>query len=206
MYARGTLTRPPFRWKKLARGLCRRYPVGARLPLALVSVAAQRMYLVRHLNLIGAYRVSTSRFGTGLLRGSRRTPLGAHRVSEKIGEACEPLALFRGRKATGEKAKVNPLATISNVDAVCTRILWLEGVEFGYNRGGYVDSRKRFIYIHGTVDERRIGFPASIGCIRMRNDSVIEAFGLLDVGSLVYIVGRNRIDAMSVGGGTRNIG
>ena len=171
--------------------------------MALISVAAQRMYLVRRLNLIGAYRISTSRFGTGTLLHSRRTPPGVHRVSEKIGEACEPLALFRGRKATGEKAKLNPLATISGVDAVCTRILWLEGVEFGRNRGGCVDSRRRFIYIHGTVDERRIGIPSSIGCIRMRNDNVVEAFGLLDAGSLVCIIGKNRTGGIvtSVDGG-----
>lgn len=189
MDVREVLTRPPFQWKKLARGLYRRYPRGADLPLALVSVSAQRMYLVRHMDLIRAYRVSTSRFGTGMLLNSRRTPLGAHRVAEKIGTNCEPLTLFRGRRITGAKAKLNPLATISSFDAVCTRILWLEGIEFGYNRGGCVDSRKRFIYIHGTVDERRIGIPASIGCIRMHNDSLIEAFGLLDVGSLVYIIG-----------------
>ena len=191
-YSRISLSRPPFNWARLTRALYRRYPPGADFPLALVSVAAQRMYLVRRMNLIGSYRVSTSRFGTGSLRNTLRTPLGVHRVYEKIGEGCESLTLFKGRQPVGENARVNPFATISDSDAVCTRILWLEGTESGYNLGGYVDSLRRFIYIHGTMDERRIGVPSSIGCIRMRNDNVIEVFDALSVGSLIYIVKEKR--------------
>lgn len=164
------------------------------------------MYLVKNMHLCGTYRISTSRFGTGSRQNSLHTPLGAHRVCEKIGEGYATLTLFRGRKAVEERAQLNPLATISRVDAVCTRILWLEGLEPGYNLGGCFDSRRRFIYIHGTVDERRIGIPSSIGCIRMRNDSVIKVFAALATGSLVYIAGKNRENNLAerAGGGEGN--
>ncbi len=182
-------SRPRLNWHRLARRLRRRYPRRARLPLALVGVAAQRLYLIERLHLIGAYRVSTSRFGTGSRRGSLRTPLGAHRVREKIGAGCAPLTLFKARRAAAGRAAPNPLATISTHDAVCTRVLWLDGLEPGRNRGGGVDSASRCIYIHGTVDERRVGRPSSIGCVRMGNADVIEMFDVLRVDSLVYLVG-----------------
>ena len=180
--------RPRFNWYRLARGLRGRYPRGRCRPLALVDVGVQRLYLVERLHLAAAYRVSTSRFGTGSRRGSRRTPLGAHRVREKIGYGCELLTLFRAREPVAGRASLNPLATISRRDAVCTRILWLEGLEPGVNLGGSFDSASRFIYIHGTVDERRIGRPSSVGCIRMSNADVVAVFGVLEPGSLVYVV------------------
>ncbi len=183
------LNRPPFNWYRLARTLHRRYPSHAHLPLALVSIAAQRLYLVERLRLVNGYRISTSRFGSGSRWHSFRTPLGAHRVREKIGDGCRPLTLFKGRKPAGGRTALNPLATISERDAVCTRILWLDGLERGRNRGGCFDSARRCIYIHGTADERRIGRPSSIGCIRMRNDDVLEVFDALGVDSLVYIIG-----------------
>ena len=157
------------------------------MPLALVSIAAQRLYLIKRLHLVGSYRVSSSRYGVGSLWHSLRTPLGAHCVREKIGADCKPLTLFKGRKATGQQAVLNPLATVSASDAICTRILWLDGLEVGCNHGGYFDSARRCIYIHGTADERRLGRPSSIGCIRMGNEDVLEIFSALNVNSLVYI-------------------
>ena len=156
--------------------------------MALVSVAAQRLYLVKCLHLVGGYRVSTSRFGVGAFEHSRRTPPGAHCVHEKIGDGCAPLTLFRARRPAAKPAALNPLPTISVRDTVCTRVLWLDGLEPRCNRGGARDSASRFIYVHGTVDERRIGRPSSIGCIRMRNDDVIKVFNALVVGSLVYVI------------------
>ncbi len=182
-------SRPPFNWRRFVHVLHRRHPRRARRPLALVSVAAQRLYLVERLHLAGDYPVSTSRFGAGSQWHSFRTPLGAHRVCAKIGGGCKPLTLFKGREAADKRVAVNPLATISRDDAVCTRILWLDGLEPGRNSGGYCDSARRCIYIHGTVDERRIGRPASIGCIRMRNGDVLRVFDALSVDSLVYVVG-----------------
>ena len=188
------LNRPPFRWEKIVRDLHRRYPCRAKLPLALVSVATQCLYLVNRMHLVGSYRISTSRFGTGSRWHSFRTPLGVHRVCQKIGEGCELLTLFKERKPVGKCAMRNLFATVSQHDAVCTRILWFDGLETGFNRSGYVDSARRRIYIHGTIDEQRIGRPSSIGCIRMNNDNVIEVFDALNVDSLVYVIGDSVID------------
>jgi len=69
-----------------------------------------------------------------------------------------------------------------------SRILWLDGVEAGVNRGGDVDSRGRYIYIHGTPDEEPMGVARSHGCVRMRNDDVIALFDMIAVGTEVEIV------------------
>ncbi len=185
---RRLLSRPRFKWEALVRDLHRRYPRRAHLPLAVVNVASQRLHLVEHRRLVADYPVSTSRFGVGSREHSFRTPLGAHRVRGKTGAGCEPLTLFKGRKETGARATLNPLATVSGGDAVCTRVLWLDGLEPRRNRGGCFDSARRCIYIHGTVDERRLGRPSSIGCVRMGNADVVEVFDALDEDSLVCLV------------------
>ncbi len=193
MPARGPLSRPRFKWETLVRGLRRRYPRRAHLPLAVVSVASQRLYLVERRRLVADYPVSTSRFGVGSKQHSFRTPLGAHRVRGKIGTGREPLTLFKGRRETRARATLNPLATVSKGDAVCTRVLWLDGLEPRRNRGGCFDSARRCIYIHGTVDERRLGRPSSIGCVRMGNVDVVELFDALAEDSLVCLIdGRPR--------------
>lgn len=189
---RRLLSRPRFEWEVLVRRLCRRYPRRAGLPLAVVNVASQRLHLIERRRLVADYPVSTSRFGVGSREHSFRTPLGAHRVRGKIGAGCRPLTLFKGRKETGACASLNPLATVSRRDAVCTRILWLDGLERRRNRGGCFDSARRCIYIHGTVDERRLGRPSSIGCVRMGNADVAELFDALSEGSLVCLISGRR--------------
>ena len=105
----------------------------------------------------------------------------------KIGEG-EPLyRRFKARQATDKIAALNLYATLSSEDAICTRILWLAGLEPKVNQGGYYDSQRRYIYIHGTTDEKRIGRPSSVGCIRMKNKDVVEVFDVLDCNSIVYI-------------------
>ncbi len=70
---------------------------------------------------------------------------------------------------------------------ITTRILWLEGLEPGFNRGGNVDSHSRYIYIHGTGDETMIGRPASCGCIHLAADDLVPLFDKLPGGTLVWI-------------------
>ena len=72
-------------------------------------------------------------------------------------------------------------------DVITSRIMWLEGMEPGRNQGGYVDTYNRYIYIHGTSEEDKIGTPASIGCIRMLNEDVVELYRLVDAGTEVLI-------------------
>ena len=175
-------------WQAQARALLRSYPKYARYPLALVDTRIQSLYLVKHLQLCGHYPISTSRYGIAFIKDSYKTPSGVHQVAMKIGES-EPLyRYFKARRATDKLASANPYATISKEDAICTRILWLAGLEAGINQGGYYDSMHRYIYIHGTTDEKRIGRPSSIGCIRMRNRDVIEVFDTLQQNSIVHII------------------
>ena len=171
-----------------SRLLRKTYPRYARYPLAIVDMRIQKLYLINRLHLVKQYPVATSRYGSGYTKDSYRTPLGVHKVARKIGDG-EPLyRCFKARCATDKIVSPNPHATISKTDTVCTRILWLSGLEPQINQGGYNDSERRYIYIHGTVDEKRLGRPSSLGCIRMSSHNVIEIFNVLQRNSLVYIM------------------
>jgi L,D-transpeptidase YbiS len=125
---------------------------------------------------------STSRFGIGQTEGSNCTPLGLHRIVEKIGAGEPAGTVFKGRKAVGHTSQPE------FADAkITTRILWLEGLEPGFNRGGNVDSHARYIYIHGTADQKSIGQPTSCGCIHLADADLIPLFDLLPGGTLVWI-------------------
>jgi lipoprotein-anchoring transpeptidase ErfK/SrfK len=142
-----------------------------------VSVRDQELKLRRGRKIIRRYPVSTSRFGLGSEEGSHRTPLGQFRVSDKIGEAMPAGTIFVSRVPLKPD---DPLP--STQDLVLSRILWLDGLET-HN----ANTRDRFIYIHGTKHEDKIGKPDSHGCIRMRNADVIELFDLVDVDTPVTI-------------------
>lgn len=127
------------------------------------------------------YRASTSRFGVGQQSGSNRTPLGLHRIREKIGGGWPVGTAFKSRQPIGFTWKGLPLAPITH------RILWLDGLEPGFNRGGGVDSHGRYIYIHGTGDEPSLGRPASCGCIHLSANDLIPLYDQLPPGTLVWI-------------------
>ncbi len=127
------------------------------------------------------YRVSTSRFGIGQVAGSNRTPLGLHRVAAKVGAGWPVGTVFRGRKAVGLTWGGLPDAPIAH------RILWLEGLEAGLNRGGDCDSHSRYIYVHGVGDEMTLGRPASCGCIHMAAKDLMPLFDFLSLGTLVWV-------------------
>lgn len=139
------------------------------------AVAGKRHQFVKR------FRCSTSRFGIGQVQGSNRTPLGLHRITEKIGGGWPVGAVFKSRQPVGFTWQGLPDATIT------TRILWLEGLEPGFNRGGSVDSHARYIYIHGTGDERGLGHPASCGCIHLAANDLIPLFDRVPAGTLVWI-------------------
>jgi hypothetical protein len=128
-----------------------------------------------------SYRISTSKFGIGQVAGSNQTPLGLHRIAEKIGAGCEPGTVFKGRKVIGHLRDGLPLESIT------TRILWLEGLEEGFNRGGNVDTHSRYVYIHGFGDQESLGTPTSLGCIHLADADLIPLFDLLPSGTLVWI-------------------
>jgi hypothetical protein len=153
-----------------------------------VLLAVQKLQLWDSGRVIREYAVSTSAYGVGELQGSKQTPRGQHEIAEKIGHGQSANAVFIGRKATGEVCTSDLLKSQPDRDWILSRILWLRGLEDGRNKGGSVDTESRYVYIHGTPYEGRIGQPVSDGCIRMRNSDVIELFELVDQGTLVEIV------------------
>ena len=130
------------------------------------------------------YPVSTAENGIGNRLDSHKTPFGIHRIRQKVGGGQPIGAVFEARQPTGRIA-----SDLDNreQDEITSRILWLDGLEDGVNRGGVYDTYSRYIYIHGTSDEKRIGEPVSGGCIRMRNADVIELFGEVLLNDLVII-------------------
>ncbi len=145
----------------------------------IISVKDQKMLLVKKGEPIKAYDVSTSKFGLGNRKGSRCTPLGKMEVARKIGRGAPLGAVFKHRRRTGEIIRPNTPGR----DPIVSRILWLRGKQAG-NRNTF----RRYIYIHGTPEEYRIGHPASYGCIRMRSADVIDLYRHLSVGSRVDII------------------
>lgn len=154
-----------------------------------VDIAAQQLSVFADDGAcIRRYPVLTAANGAGEASGSLCTPRGRHRIRAKIGAGAPYGAVFRGRRPTGALWSGAFAAAHPGRDWVLTRILWLCGEEPGRNRGGAVDSMRRYIYIHGTGDDQPMGTPRSHGCVRMRNRDVIELFALLPVGTVVEIV------------------
>ena len=152
-----------------------------------VSVANQMLYLIDNEEVIEEYPISTSVYGIGSEAGSNKTPLGKHKILNKIGDKAPLGTIFKSRINTGRKAKIYTDSTDLEEDDVTTRILRLTGLEPGKNKGPGVDSYSRYIYIHGTPEEGLIGKPASHGCIRMKNADVIKLFDQVEEGTLVMI-------------------
>ena len=153
-----------------------------------INVAEQQLSLLDEAGVVlRQYPVSTSRYGTGNQQGSEKTPLGLHRIKDKIGGAMPVNEVFIGRVPHGSLEECKGRGVDLPDDVIMSRILWLEGMEPGRNQGGYVDSYQRYIYIHGTNHEASIGAPASIGCIRMRNQDVVDLYRLVEIGSEVLI-------------------
>lgn len=146
---------------------------------AIVSVADQKLAVIRDGQVVAKYPISTSRFGVGDASGSYKTPLGKLKVCEKLGGNLPSGAVIKHRQATGEVLSVNAPGR----DPIVTRILWLDGQEAGNAR-----AKDRAIYIHGTPEEKLIGKPASYGCIRMRSQDVIALYNELGVGSTVSVI------------------
>ncbi len=143
-----------------------------------VSVKEQRMMLVQDGVKVKTYPISTSKFGLGSNTGSKKTPLGKMRVARKIGSGAPAGAVFKSRRRTGEVLRPNAPGR----DPIVSRILWLDGQDSG-NRNTF----RRYIYIHGTPEERNLGKPCSYGCIRMSSRDVIDLYRRVGVGSQVYI-------------------
>jgi lipoprotein-anchoring transpeptidase ErfK/SrfK len=168
------------------RALAYRFPDRDPGHLVVVLISTQRLRLYRQGDLAAVFPVSTSRYGIGSEEGSRKTPLGVHRIAEKIGAGAPQGTVFRHRRNTGRVAPPEP--TRGDEDLITSRILRLQGLEAGINTGRGIDTLVRHIYIHGTHAEAAVGEPASIGCVRLRNRDVIELFDRVAVDTLVLIL------------------
>lgn len=157
-----------------------------------VDLDAQRIQLLDDSEVIAAYPVSTGLAGVGEQSGSGCTPRGLHRVRIRIGAGCPIGTVFRGRRPTGEIYCETLAAAHPMRDWILTRILWLTGCEPGFNRGGCVDTLRRYIYIHGCPDSEPMGVPRSHGCIRMHNSDLIPLFDATPDGAPVEILGGGR--------------
>ena len=153
-----------------------------------VSIKKQTLYHIQHKRIIREYTISTSSYGIGSRNGSNKTPIGLHSVKEKYGDKTPINGIMVSRVFYGNIATIYNDETKSKTDDITSRILWLEGLEKGKNKGKGIDSFNRYIYIHGTSEEGRLGKPASHGCIRMKNKEVIDLYKLLEVGTLVLIL------------------
>ena len=146
-------------------------------PKIYISVRKQRLTLKLGQKKVGAYPISTSRFGLGTEVGSMRTPTGRFRIAKKIGDGMPLGTVFKNRRRVKATKKL-----MRDEDLVMTRILWLDGLD-----PGNANTHERYIYIHGTNHEESLGEPASHGCIRMRSTDLLELYDLVDVDTPVAI-------------------
>jgi hypothetical protein len=186
---------------------CKKNEIAPSQFVLTVNIAEQTVSLFEQNKFVKKFPCSTSRFGIGQTEGSNRTPLGLHRIAEKIGAGEPAGTAFKSRKIIGytnagsrdassravsgsEAATRTSLPLIPDA-IITTRILWLEGLEPGVNKGFNgevnVDSHSRYIYIHGTADQSSVGIPTSYGCIHLADADLIPLFDLLPSGTLVWI-------------------
>jgi UDP-N-acetylmuramate--alanine ligase len=148
-----------------------------------VSIEAQSLLVCVNDTIVERYDCSTSRFGNGNRENSLKTPLGIHRIREKFGSGAPAGRIFRDREDQGMDWDHSQ----NGDNLILTRILWLEGLEEGINKGAGVDTYERYIYIHGTGREDMVGTPLSHGCVCLRNHDVIRLYDIVKEGTLVFI-------------------
>ena len=165
----------------------------------LISIEHQELYIINNMDVISSYKISTSKYGAGNMNDSFQTPLGVHHIAKKIGEGLKKNTILKGRKTIFDGITTDDLDNSEyeefkkkhfskNQDVITSRIMWLKGNESGINLGGDVDTYNRYIYIHGTIHENKIGNKDSHGCIRMNNDDIIELFDNVKIDTIVHIM------------------
>lgn len=153
---------------------------------AFASLSEQKYYLFAGEVLEKVYTISSSRRPPSCVENSLGTPLGLHQIAEKIGEGAESGTVFRGRVSLGMCFWQMP-EDEQQKNLITTRILWLDGLEQGVNRGQGVDTHARYVYLHGTNHEERLGTPDSHGCLLFSNADVVDLFNRTHSGSLLLI-------------------
>jgi len=173
-------------WERVTKA-CDALGIKPTRRVLLVNIRPATMQFFEDGNVIKSYVISTSRRPPSNLNGSLGTPRGLHEIAERIGAGQPAGMVFRGRVSIGHHFSELP-ENATDTNLITSRILWLNGLEDGVNRGGDVDTHARYVYIHGTNHEDRIGEPLSAGCVLMRNLDIIELYEQVRTGDLVLIV------------------
>lgn len=153
----------------------------------IVRIGTATLQFYRAGVLVKSYPVSTSKLPPCNVKNSLGTPRGLHEIAERIGAGQPPGMVFKSRIPTGRHFSELP-EDVAQTQLITSRILWLRGLQPGINRGGEVDTYERYIYLHGTNHEHRIGEPMSAGCIELRNLDIIELYEQVRTGDHVLIV------------------
>lgn len=144
------------------------------------------MALVVRGAVVRYFDVSTSKNPPSCRAESFGTPLGLHCAGDKIGDEQPIGMVFKGRVPTGRLFSEYP-AEDRKRNLITTRIVRLRGLEPGKNKGLGCDSYDRYIYLHGTNHENRIGKPFSGGCIELRNADMVRLYDSIEAGDLIWI-------------------
>ena len=152
-----------------------------------VDIKKQQLTLLQGQRILACYAVSTAKNGVGEQNGSECTPSGWHQIRAKIGTNAVENTVFVARRPTGEIYSTEKREQDPQRDWILTRIIWLSGLESGKNRGGEVDTMRRYIYIHGCPDDDSFSVPSSHGCIKMRNKDIIDLYAKVAAGTRVLI-------------------
>ena len=165
---------------------CTRLGIKPAERILVVRISTATLQFFRRGALVKSYVISTSKRAPSNIKHSLGTPRGLHEIAERIGAGQPPGIVFKARVATGKHYQELPGSGVDG-DLITSRILWLRGLEPGVNAGGEVDTHARYIYVHGTNHEDRIGEPLSAGCVLMRNLDIIELFEEVRSGDHVWI-------------------
>ena len=151
-----------------------------------MRIETQTLQFFRDGHLVKSHVISTSKRPPSNVKDSLGTPRGLHVIAERIGAGQPPGMVFKSRIPTGRHFSELPDAD-QHPNLITSRILWLRGLEPGVNAGGDVDTYKRYVYIHGTNHEDRLGTPQSAGCVLMGNREIVELYEEVRTGDLVWI-------------------
>ena len=165
---------------------CARLGIKPGERILVVRIGTATLQFFRCGALVKSYGISTSKRPPSNIKNSLGTPRGLHEIAERIGAGQPPGMVFKSRVSTGRHYSEFPEGS-ANDDLITSRILWLRGLEPGVNRGGNVDTYERYVYIHGTNHETRLGEPLSAGCVLMGNLDITELYEEVRVGDLVWI-------------------
>lgn len=166
---------------------CERLGIKPGERVLVVRISTATLQFFRGGAVVQTYAISTSKRPPSNVKNSLGTPRGLHEIAERIGAGQPPGMVFKARVPTGRHFTEVLQREPDNDNLITSRILWLRGLEPGVNRGGDVDTYERYVYIHGTNHDDRIGEPLSSGCVLMRNLDIVELYEDVRAGDLVWI-------------------